>query len=43
MNILDFDIETVPDVHTGRRLHGLDDLSDNHVAEIMFRLSVDTS
>lgn len=43
MNILVFDIETVPDVHTGRRLHGLDELSDNHVAEIMFRLSVDTS
>ena len=36
MNTLVFDIETVPDVELGRRLHGLDGLSDKHVAEIMF-------
>lgn len=43
MNVLVFDIETIPDVHTGRRLHGLDGLSDSHVAELMFRHSVDTN
>tara|TARA_Y100000588_G_scaffold301015_1_gene322767 strand:+ start:96 stop:863 length:768 start_codon:yes stop_codon:yes gene_type:complete len=43
MNVLVFDIETIPDVHTGRRLHGLDGLSDRHVAELMFRHSVDTN
>ena len=36
MNILAFDIETVPDVDTGRRLHGLEGLSDKDVAQAMF-------
>jgi predicted PolB exonuclease-like 3'-5' exonuclease len=36
MNTLVFDIETVPDTALGRRLHGLGDLSDEHVAEVMF-------
>ncbi len=36
MNILAFDIETVPDVDTGRRLHGLEGLSDKDVAQVMF-------
>jgi predicted PolB exonuclease-like 3'-5' exonuclease len=31
-----FDIETVPDVAGGRRLHGLDGLSDAEVAEALF-------
>lgn len=37
MNILVFDIETVPDVEGGRRLYGLSDLSDREVAELMFQ------
>jgi predicted PolB exonuclease-like 3'-5' exonuclease len=36
MNILAFDIETVPDIATGRRLYGLDGLSDKDVAQAMF-------
>ena len=36
MNVFVFDIETVPDVDGGRRLYGLDDLSDEEVATIMF-------
>ena len=36
MNTLVFDIETVPDTDLGRRLHGLHDLSDEQVAQIMF-------
>ena len=36
MNILTFDIETIPDVETGRQLHGLDGLSDKDVAQVMF-------
>lgn len=36
MNILAFDIETVPDVASGRRLYGLQDLNDEDVAKIMF-------
>jgi predicted PolB exonuclease-like 3'-5' exonuclease len=31
-----FDIETVPDTDLGRRLYDLRDLSDEHVAQIMF-------
>jgi predicted PolB exonuclease-like 3'-5' exonuclease len=30
-----FDIETVPDVELGRRVHGLDDLSDKQVGYVM--------
>jgi 3'-5' exonuclease len=36
VNTLVFDIETVPDTDLGRRLFGLQDLSDEHVAQIMF-------
>jgi len=36
MNTLVFDIETVPDTDLGRRLHGLDGLSNEQVAEVMF-------
>jgi predicted PolB exonuclease-like 3'-5' exonuclease len=36
MNTLVFDIETVPDTELGRRLYGLQDLSDEQVAQIMF-------
>jgi len=36
MNILAFDIETIPDVETGRTLHRLDGLSDKDVAQVMF-------
>ncbi|GMQ90283.1 MAG: 3'-5' exonuclease [Gammaproteobacteria bacterium] len=35
-NILAFDIETAPDVDSGRRLYGLDDLNDADVAQAMF-------
>lgn len=35
MNVLVFDIETIPDVATGRRLYDLDGLSDADVARIM--------
>lgn len=35
MNILAFDIETVPDVETGRRLYGLEGLSDADVARVL--------
>jgi predicted PolB exonuclease-like 3'-5' exonuclease len=36
MNVLVFDIETVPDVALGRRLFGLQDLPDAEVAKAMF-------
>lgn len=36
MNVLVFDIETVPDVDTGRRLYKLGDLPDQDVAKAMF-------
>ena len=37
MNVLAFDIETIPDVKGGRQLFDLDDsLSDKDVAEVMF-------
>ncbi len=35
MNTLVFDIETVPDVETGRRLYQLENLSDDDVARVM--------
>ena len=34
MNILVFDIETIPDVETGRRLYDLDGLSDEDLSLI---------
>lgn len=36
MNIFVFDIETIPDTDSGRRLYNLDNLSDKEVAEAMF-------
>ncbi len=38
MTILVFDIETIPDVETGRKLHDLDGLSDEDVASALFAL-----
>src|SRR5690606_1626678 len=35
MNVLAFDIETVPDVELGRRLYNVADLDDESVAKIM--------
>ncbi|HEX2666753.1 MAG TPA: 3'-5' exonuclease [Gammaproteobacteria bacterium] len=37
MNILAFDIETIPDLEGGRRLYGLEGLSDEDVARAMFQ------
>ncbi|RMD77869.1 MAG: 3'-5' exonuclease [Gammaproteobacteria bacterium] len=37
-NVLVFDIETVPDVEGGRRLHGLEGLSDREVANVLQHL-----
>ena len=38
MSVLVFDIETVPDVETGRKLYALEGLSDQDVAKAMFAL-----
>lgn len=38
MNVFVFDIETVPDVDGGRRLYGLDGLSDEDVAKALFHM-----
>ena len=38
MNVLVFDIETVPDVELGRRIHDLEALSDAQVAKAMYTL-----
>ncbi len=38
MNVFVFDIETVPDVESGRRLYDLDGLSDKDTAKAMFHL-----
>ena len=38
MNILVFDIETIPDVETGRRLFNLGGLNDRDTAEAMFAM-----
>jgi len=40
MNIMIFDIETVPDVETGRILHVLDGLSDEDVGKAMQQLRI---
>ena len=37
MNVFVFDIETVPDTDAGRRLYGLNGLSDEDVARAMFQ------
>ena len=36
MNVLVFDIETVPDVESGKRLYNLNSLSDKEAGEVMF-------
>lgn len=36
MNVLVFDIETIPDLAAGRRLYALEGLNDSDVAKIMF-------
>jgi predicted PolB exonuclease-like 3'-5' exonuclease len=38
MNVLAFDIETIPDLDSGRRLYQLDGLDDADVARAMFQL-----
>jgi predicted PolB exonuclease-like 3'-5' exonuclease len=38
MTILVFDIETIPDIETGRKLYDLHDLSDEETAQAMFAL-----
>ncbi|WP_115304030.1 3'-5' exonuclease [Legionella beliardensis] len=38
MNILVFDIETIPDLDAGRKLYGLDELSDEDTASAMLAL-----
>ena len=38
MNVFVFDIETIPDVDSGRRLYGLEGLSDADAAKAMFAL-----
>ena len=38
MNIFVFDIETIPDVESGRRLHDLDGLDDADTAKAMFAM-----
>lgn len=37
MNVLAFDIETIPDIEAGRRLYGLAGLSDEDTARAMFQ------
>lgn len=36
MTVLVFDIETIPDLETGKRLYDLEGLSDKEIAEVMF-------
>ena len=36
LNILTFDIETIPDIEGGKRLYNLDGLNDDEVASVMF-------
>ena len=36
MNVLVFDIETIPDIESGKRLYNLDGLTDKEAAEVMF-------
>lgn len=43
MNIFVFDIETVPDTDTGRKLYGLTGLTDPEVGEALFKLQSQTT
>ena len=36
MNILVFDVETIPDIDSGKNIFNLEDLSDKNAAELMF-------
>ena len=36
MNILVFDVETIPDIDSGKKIFNLEDLSNKNVAELMF-------
>ena len=36
MNILVFDVETIPDIDSGKKIFNLEDLSDKNAAELMF-------
>jgi len=38
MNVLVFDIETIPDIEGGRRLYGLEGLSDKETADVMYHM-----
>ena len=38
MSVLVFDIETIPDIETGRRLYHLNDLSDKDIGSAMFAM-----
>ena len=38
MNVLVFDIETIPDIEGGRRIHGLKNLDDKSTAKALFHL-----
>ena len=35
MNILVFDIETIPDIDSGKKIFNLDDLSEENVVQVM--------
>lgn len=43
MNLFVFDIETIPDVHSGRKLYHLDGLTDAEVARAMYKIRCDKS
>lgn len=36
MNILVFDVETIPDIDSGKKIFNLEGLSDKNAAELMF-------
>ncbi len=38
MNIVTFDIETIPDCENGAKIHGLSNLSDTEIAETLFKM-----
>ena len=39
-NIFVFDIETIPDLEAGRRIYGLDGLSDEDTAKAMLQKAI---
>ena len=43
MNILVFDVETIPDIDSGKKIFNLEDLSDKNAAELMFSHRYQTS